>query len=130
MGTSIRFPVLHTNKQVHETAFSRDENSIITVIVCGNDHSAVPGLGSFCSGELSVGRVLDCNGPILTVGPSQRAHIFCGCAFQCFNPTTNPIALHPSSLGRICWLIKRRRRDHEGNPPKKLQKYMKHIHFD
>ena len=32
-GTWLAFPVLQTNKLIPETAFSRDENSIITVIV-------------------------------------------------------------------------------------------------
>lgn len=109
-GTSLAFPVLHTYKLIHETAFSRDKNSIITVIVVALIIQPFEFQPPFYSGELSVGWVVDWYGPFLWVGPSQGAHLLCVGLLGCQQPHCIPLCIglqmwvswmHSVSYGRI-----------------------------
>ena len=92
-GTSLAFPVLHTYKLIHETAFSRDKNSIITVIVVALIIQPFEFQPPFYSGELSVGWVVGWYGPFLWVGPSQGAHLLCVGLLGCQQPHCIPLCI-------------------------------------
>ena len=92
-GTSLAFPVLHTYKLIHETAFSRDKNSIITVIVVALIIQPFEFQPPFYSGELSVGWVVDWYGPFLWVGPSQGAHLLYVGLLGCQQPHCIPLCI-------------------------------------